>query len=391
MLTTEQTGSPAPVLALTRELIAKASVTPADAGCQALLSERLARSGFDCERMRIADVDNLWAVRHPRTGSPDDAPLFVFAGHTDVVPPGPDAQWSSPPFEPRIRDGMLYGRGAADMKSSLAAMVVATERFVAAWPECPARIAFLLTSDEEGPARHGTRAVMEELGARGTRLDYCIVGEPSSSARLGDTVRVGRRGSLNGLMRVHGRQGHVAYPDLADNPIHRIAPAIAALAARRWDDGNAFFPPTTWQVSNIHAGTGANNVVPGELELAFNFRYCTEQTAAGLQQQVEQILDAAGLRYDLEWALSGEPFLTRQGRLIEAVQGAIRDVAGLETELSTSGGTSDGRFIAPTGCEVVELGPCNATIHQVDECVAVDDLEPLARIYQRVLERLLLG
>jgi succinyl-diaminopimelate desuccinylase len=323
-------------------------------------------------------------------GSPSAGPLFVFAGHTDVVPTGPAAQWTTPPFEPQIREGMLFGRGAADMKSSLAAMVVATERFLADHPGCPARIAFLLTSDEEGPAVHGTRAVIEHLLAKGVRPDYCVVGEPSSAIRLGDTIRVGRRGSLNGTLRIHGQQGHVAYPELADNPIHRAAPAIAALAAQQWDTGNAYFPPTSWQASNITSGTGATNVIPGELELRFNFRYCTEQTADGLKHQVAAILAHHGLRYDLDWSLSGEPFLTQQGALVGAVAGAIHDLTGIDTECSTAGGTSDGRFIAPTGCEVVELGPCNATIHKVDECVAVADLEPLALIYQRVLERLLL-
>jgi succinyl-diaminopimelate desuccinylase len=388
MPTTERTDAGSPVLDLTRALIARPSVTPEDAGCQALLADRLGALGFRCETLRFAEVENLWAVREPVNGS-GDAPIFVFAGHTDVVPPGPLEQWLSPPFEPVIRDGFLHGRGAADMKSSLAAMVVATERFLAARPDCPARIGFLLTSDEEGPGVHGTKAVIAHLAALGERLDWCIVGEPSSAERLGDTVRVGRRGSLNAILRVHGQQGHVAYPDLADNPIHRAAPALAALAARRWDAGNEFFPPTSLQISNIRAGTGATNVIPGDLEVWFNFRFCTEQTAAGLERQVTELLDAHGLRYDIEWALSGEPFLTGRGRLVAAVQDAIREVTGLDPELSTSGGTSDGRFIAPTGCEVVELGPCNATIHKLNECVAVADLEPLALTYQRVLERLL--
>lgn len=389
MPTTEPTIAASPVLELTSALIRRASVTPDDAGCQALIGERLARLGFRCEPLRFEEVDNLWAIRTPTSGA-TAAPIFVFAGHTDVVPTGPAEQWSSPPFEPQIRDGLLFGRGAADMKASLAAMVVATERFVGDHPDCPAAIAFLLTSDEEGPARHGTRAVVDALTARGVRMDWCVVGEPSSHARLGDTIRVGRRGSLNGTLRVQGQQGHVAYPELADNPIHRLAPALAELAARNWDDGNEFFPPTSFQISNIRGGTGATNVIPGAVEVLFNFRYCTEQTAAGLQRLVTDLLDAHGLRYSIDWALSGEPFLTQQGRLIEAVQGAIHDVAGLEPTPSTSGGTSDGRFIAPTGCEVVELGPCNATIHKIDEHVAVADLEPLARTYQRVLERLLL-
>jgi succinyl-diaminopimelate desuccinylase len=394
MRTTERTQATsgalvdAPVLALTRELIARPSVTPADAGCQALLGARLERLGFRCEQLHFAEVENLWAIREPARAT-GKAPLFVFAGHTDVVPAGPLDEWQSPPFEPHVRDGHLYGRGAADMKSSLAAMVVATERFLAAHPDCPARIAYLLTSDEEGPGIHGTREVIETLIARGTRPDWCIVGEPSSGAELGDTVRVGRRGSLNAVLRVHGQQGHVAYPDLADNPIHRALPALATLAARHWDAGNEFFPPTSLQLSNVHAGTGATNVIPGALEVWFNFRFSTEQTAAGLERAVGELLDTHGLDYDIEWTRSGEPFLTGQGPLVAAVQAAIHDVTGLTTELSTSGGTSDGRFIAPTGCEVVELGPCNATIHKVNECVAVADLEPLAHIYQRVLERLL--
>jgi len=388
MPTTDPTDAESAVLSLTCELIRKASVTPNDADCQALLAARLTALGFQCKQLDFGEVRNLWAVRRPRGAA--NAPRFVFAGHTDVVPPGALEQWQSPPFEPVIRNGMLYGRGAADMKSSLAAMVVATERFLDAHPDCQAEIAFLVTSDEEGPAIHGTRAVIEHLMRAGERLDYCIVGEPSSSTRLGDTVRVGRRGSLNGTLRVYGQQGHVAYPDLADNPIHRIAAALAALAARHWDNGNAFFPPTSFQASNIVAGTGATNVIPGVLTLQFNFRYCTEQTAAGLKAQVAELLDAHGLRYELDWALSGEPFLTQRGRLIEAVQQAITETTGLATALSTSGGTSDGRFIAPTGCEVVELGPCNATIHKIDECVAVADLEPLARLYQCSMERLLL-
>ncbi len=333
----------------------------------------------------FAEVQNLWAERG------EHGPLFVFAGHTDVVPTGPESAWSSPPFEPTLRDGYLYGRGAADMKSSLAAMVVATERFCAAHPRHPGRIGFLITSDEEGPAVHGTRAVMETLGAEGVHIDYCLVGEPSSGERLGDTVRVGRRGSLNGTLTVHGTQGHVAYPQLAENPIHRAAPALAELAATHWDDGNEHFPPTSWQASNIRAGTGASNVIPGDLTVTFNFRFCTEQTAADLERRVADILDRHGLRYSLDWSLSGEPFLTAGGALVSAVSDSISAVVGSPPALSTSGGTSDGRFIAPTGTEVVELGPCNASIHKLDERVAVADLEPLARIYQKVLERLLAG
>lgn len=372
-----------PVLALCCELVQRASVTPDDGDCQVLLAGRLERLGFACRPMPFGEVSNLWAVHG------DAGPLFVFAGHTDVVPTGPRERWSSPPFEPTLRDGYLYGRGSADMKSSLAAMVVATERFLSARPRPSGRLAFLITSDEEGPARDGTRAVVEALQREGVRPDYCLVGEPSSASALGDTVRVGRRGSLNGTLTVHGVQGHVAYPDTADNPIHRLAPALAELAATRWDDGNAHFPPTSWQAANIAAGTGASNVIPGELTLQFNFRFCTEQTAAGLQRRVAELLDRHGLDYTLDWSLSGEPFVTVGGALTRAVCDAIADVVGRTAELSTSGGTSDGRFIAPTGAEVVELGPCNATIHKVDERVAVDELEPLARMYQGVLERLL--
>jgi succinyl-diaminopimelate desuccinylase len=371
------------VLELTADLIRRPSQTPDDAGCQALLSGMLAQLGFTCRDLPFGEVSNLWAVRGA------SGPLLVFAGHTDVVPPGPADQWTSPPFEPSLRDGYLYGRGAADMKASLAAMVVAVERFLAERPEHGGRIGFLITSDEEGPAIGGTRAVMEVLAAEGIRLDYCVVGEPSSSQVLGDTIRVGRRGSLSGELTAHGVQGHVAYPELADNPIHRLAPALAELAATRWDDGNEHFPPTTWQASNIAAGTGAGNVIPGRLCLSFNLRFCTEQTAASLQRQVAEILDRHRLRYDLRWTLSGEPFLTTGGALIDATVAAIEAVSGAAPRLSTSGGTSDGRFIAPSGCQVVELGPCNATIHKVDERVAVHDLEPLARMYAGILARLL--
>jgi len=371
------------VLALSCELIRRPSQTPNDAGCQDLLAGILTGLGFACRSMPFGEVNNLWAVRGC------SGPLFVFAGHTDVVPPGPAGDWTSPPFEPTLRDGYLYGRGAADMKSSLAAMVVATERFLDAHPNHDGRIGFLVTSDEEGVAIDGTRAVMETLVREGTRLDYCLVGEPSSDKILGDTVRVGRRGSLNGELIVHGIQGHVAYPTLAANPIHLLAPALAELAQTRWDDGNEHFPPTSWQASNVAAGTGAGNVIPGALSLSFNFRFCTEQTAAGLQQQVVDLLDRHGLRYELRWALSGEPFLTDRGALIDAVAASVREVGGLDPELSTSGGTSDGRFIAPTGCQVVELGPSNATIHKVNERVAVDQLEPLTRMYHGVLLRLL--
>ena len=374
-----------PVLDLCCQLIRRPSVTPDDAGCQALLAERLQACGFTCRPMPANEVTNLWAQRGT------EGPLLVFAGHTDVVPTGPLEQWQSDPFEPDIRDGFLYGRGAADMKASIAAMVLANERFFTRHPAQTGRVAFLITSDEEGPAVNGTRAVVERLSAEGVRADYCIVGEPSSSEHLGDVIRVGRRGSLNGSLKVRGLQGHVAYPDSADNPIHRLAPALAELAATQWDQGNAYFPPTTWQASNISAGTGATNVVPGELALSFNFRFCTEQTSESLQTRTAAILDRHGLDYRLSWQLSGEPFLTQPGALIEAVCDSITAVTGQVAEKSTGGGTSDGRFIAPTGCEVVELGPVNASIHQVNEHVAVADLEPLAEIYLGILERLLLA
>ncbi|MFW6094326.1 MAG: succinyl-diaminopimelate desuccinylase [Pseudomonadota bacterium] len=375
-----------PVLELTRELMRRASITPEDRGCQTLLRQRLEALGFVCRGMPFGGVSNLWATRGSSRG-----PLFVFAGHTDVVPTGPESQWHSPPFEPTEREGYLYGRGAADMKASLAAMVVACERFVAAHPDHEGQVAFLITSDEEGPAVDGTRAVVATLEEEGVRPDYCLVGEPSSARRLGDTVRIGRRGSLNGALEVLGTQGHVAYPDLAENPIHQAAPALAELIRTRWDDGNERFPPTSFQIAGIAAGTGANNVIPGSLRVDFNFRFCTEQTAGSLQARVEEILNRHGLRYDLAWSLSGEPFLTPEGPLIEAVRASVREVTGIEPELSTSGGTSDGRFIAPTGCHVVELGPCNATIHKVNERVALADLEPLEALYRGVLERVLLA
>lgn len=374
-----------PVLALSCELLRRPSVTPDDGGCQALLADRLTACGFACEAMPFGDVSNLWAVH----GDTDAGPLFVFAGHTDVVPTGPPSAWSSPPFEPRIDGGHLYGRGAADMKASLAAMVVASERFLAAQARHRGRLAFLITSDEEGVAVDGTRRVIAELGARGIRADYCLVGEPSSSAAIGDSVRIGRRGSLNGEITVHGVQGHVAYPHEADNPLHALAPALAELVSTRWDEGNEHFPATTWQVSNLHSGTGVSNVIPGSAVLECNFRFSTEQTAAGLQRRVAELLDRHGVRHSAHWSLSGEPFLTAGGALVDAVRDSIREVAGRSPQLSTSGGTSDGRFIAPTGCEVVELGPCNATIHKVDERVALAELEPLTRMYAGVLQRLL--
>lgn len=373
------------VLRLATDLIARRSVTPEDAGCQAMLAERLARHGFRIEWMRFGEVTNLWARRGDR------GPLVCFAGHTDVVPPGPDAAWTSPAFEPTLRDGLLYGRGAADMKGGVAAMIVAAERFVQHHPNHEGSIAFLLTSDEEGVAVDGTVKVVEALEKRDEKIQYAIVGEPSSRAVLGDEFKIGRRGSLTGNLTVKGVQGHVAYPHLADNPVHRAAPALAELAATVWDMGNEHFPATSFQIANIHAGTGANNVIPGELFVQFNFRFNTVWTAEGLQARVDAILQGHGLDYGIVWNLSGLPFLTRQdGRLVEAVHQAIRDVLGVETIASTSGGTSDARFIAPTGAEVIELGPLNATIHKVNECVSVDDLDRLAAMYERILDVLLL-
>ena len=372
-------------LALTRELVGLASVTPEDAGCQDRMIDRLTPLGFAVERLPFGDVRNFWA----RRGSGD--PLFVFAGHTDVVPAGPRDAWSSPPFVPEVRDGHLYGRGAADMKSSLAAMLVAVRRFIGEHADHDGSIAFLITSDEEGAAVNGTAKVVQWLTTRGIAIDYCLVGEPSSRERVGDVVRVGRRGSLSARLTVNGIQGHVAYPEDASNPIHSALGALHDLARRDWDGGNAFFPPTSFQISNINAGTGASNVIPGELTAQFNFRFNTEQTADGLRAAARAALERSGAEFELQWATPGQPFLTRTGRLTQSVLDAVRDVADLNAETSTGGGTSDGRFIAPAGAEVVELGPVNATIHKIDEHVAVADLEPLARIYERVLENLLVG
>jgi succinyl-diaminopimelate desuccinylase len=372
-----------PTLDLTRALIARPSVTPEDAGCLDLIAARLAPLGFVCERIDGGGVSNLWA----RRGSA--APLVVFAGHTDVVPTGPLEAWASNPFEPTERDGMLFGRGAADMKSSLAAFVTAIEAFVAAHPQHAGSIALLLTSDEEGDATHGTTLVVETLKARGETLDYCIVGEPTSSATLGDTIKNGRRGSLSGKLTVKGVQGHIAYPQLAKNPIHLAAPALAELAAEVWDEGNEYFPPTSWQMSNIKAGTGATNVIPGTLEVMFNFRFATVHTAEALKARVHAILDRHGLDYDLAWTLGGKPFLTPRGTLVAALEGAIRDTLAITPELSTTGGTSDGRFIAEICPQVAEFGPVNATIHKLNECIAVDAIEPLSAIYRRTLENLL--
>ncbi len=370
-------------LELTRELIARPSVTPNDAGCQALLRDYLAPMGFGCEAMRFGEVDNLWLRRG------DAAPVVVFAGHTDVVPAGPREQWRFDPFTPTLVDGLLYGRGAADMKSGVAAMVTACAQFVMQYPDHPGSIALLLTSDEEGPAVDGTRRVVEVLTARGECIDYCVVGEPSSIDKLGDSIKTGRRGSLNGRLTVRGRQGHIAYPQLADNPIHRLAPALLELTTTHWDDGNAFFPPTQFQVSNLQSGTGAENVIPGDLVLTFNFRFATCSTAEHLQVRVREILDRHGLEYALEFRLSGEPFLTEPGRLTDAVGDAVEYVMGYRPVLSTGGGTSDGRFLAAAGIPVVELGPCNASIHQIDEHVHVADLDRLQRIYIEILDRLL--
>ena len=372
-------------LALTAELIRRQSVTPEDAGCQELMARRLSAVGFDCQSLRFGDVDNLWAVRGGH------GPMLVFAGHTDVVPTGPADAWRSPPFEPTIDEHLLTGRGAADMKAALASMVVACERFVADHPDHPGRIAFLITSDEEGPAVNGTVKVVEWLVEHGEAIDWCLVGEPSSSDTLGDVIKNGRRGSLNGLLTVRGKQGHIAYPQLADNPIHRAMPALAELAAEHWDAGNEFFPPTSFQVSNITGGTGAENMIPGTIEARFNFRYSTELSAPELRSRTEAILDRHDLDYDLDWRLSGEPFLTPEGELVEAAVASVQECLGIAPELSTGGGTSDGRFIAPTGAQVIELGHINATIHQVDEEVRVADVEQLSEVYQRVLEKLLLA
>ncbi len=368
---------------LAQALISRPSVTPDDAGCQPLLCERLNAIGFACEPLRFGEVDNLWARRG------NSGPLFCFAGHTDVVPTGPEANWQHPPFSAEINDGMIHGRGAADMKGSIAAFVTACERFVANHPQHSGSIALLITSDEEGPAVDGTVKVIETLEARDERIDWCLVGEPTSTANVGDVVKNGRRGSLSGYLTVKGVQGHVAYPHLARNPVHQAAPALAELAATVWDQGNAHFPPTSFQIANINAGTGASNIIPGELEVMFNFRFSTEQTEAGLRRQVEELLDRHGLEYELRWVLSGNPFLTEGGQLLEATTTAIESVCGYSPEVNTAGGTSDGRFIAPTGAQVLELGPLNATIHKVNECVSAADLDTLSAIYEEILVRLL--
>lgn len=370
------------VIELTKALISRPSVTPEDAGCQQLMASRLTQVGFDIEVMHFEDTLNMWA----RRGS--GKPVFCFAGHTDVVPTGPVEQWHTPPFEPTIIGDTLYGRGAADMKGSLAAMIVATECFLQRFPTPKFDMAYLITSDEEGPFINGTKRVIETLEARNEKINWCIVGEPSSSQKAGDVVKNGRRGSLTGHLTVKGIQGHVAYPQLADNPVHKAAAALAELAAEQWDNGNAYFPATSFQIANIHAGTGASNVIPGELSVMFNFRYSTQSSAEQLQQRVIALLDKHGLSYDLDWTLNGLPFLTDSGSLVAATVKAIYQVQGFETRLETSGGTSDGRFIAPTGAQVVELGPCNATIHKINECVSVTDLEQLAKMYEAILEQL---
>jgi succinyl-diaminopimelate desuccinylase len=377
------------VLDLTCELIRRRSVTPDDAGCQALIAERLARAGFNIENLRYGDVDNLWAT-HRGSSASQDAPTLMFLGHTDVVPSGPEASWQSQPFEPTIKDGRLYGRGAADMKGSVAAMVVAMEQFVKAHPDHAGRVGLLITSDEEGVAIDGVRKVIEHFRNKRERIEFCVVGEPSAKERLGDLIRVGRRGSLSATLTVRGVQGHVAYPEKALNPIHAFGPALAELAAKKWDEGNADFPPTSMQVSNLNAGTGANNVIPGTLTALFNFRYSTASRAEDLQARSEAILRKHGLDFHIDWQLSGQPFLTPPGgRLRDVVVSVCRDLCHLDPEQSTGGGTSDGRFIALLGTEVVEIGPINATIHKVDECVAVHELEQLPDIYRSVCERLL--
>ncbi len=370
-------------LALCCDLISRRSVTPEDQGCQKIMISRLEAIGFECTPLPFGKVQNFWAVHG------DSGPLFVFAGHTDVVPPGPEAQWSTPPFEPSLVGETLYGRGAADMKGSLAAMVVACEEFLASNPDHTGRIGFLITSDEEGPATDGTVRVMEWLQQQGEKIDWCLVGEPSSTSTLGDVIKNGRRGSLNARLIVKGMQGHIAYPHLADNPIHRAAPALSALTHEVWDEGNSFFPPTSMQISNIHGGTGVTNVIPGELEIVFNFRFSTELTDVDLRQRTEAILDAHSLEYDIQWSLSGHPFLTPTGELVAAAVDSILSVTGIDTQLSTAGGTSDGRFIAPSGAQVVELGPVNASIHKLNEEVHAPDLPRLTAVYRGIMERLL--
>ena len=370
-------------LELTKDLISRPSLTPEDSGCQMLIAKRLSEIGFNIEHLRFGETDNLWA----RRGT--DGPLFTFAGHTDVVPTGPEKNWKYPPFEPTIDNGILYGRGTADMKGSIACMLTACERFIEKNPEHKGSIAFLITSDEEGPAHDGTVKVIETLEARNEKIDWCLVGEPSSTEKVCDVIKNGRRGSLGCTLKVKGKQGHVAYPHLAKNPIHEFAPVLKILTETEWDKGNEFFPATTFQVSNIHSGTGVTNVIPGECEVIFNFRFSTAITDAQIRERVEALLNEHNVEYEIDWALSGQAFLTQRGDLVNATQQAIKDTCGIDSELSTAGGTSDGRFIAPTGAQVVELGPLNATIHQVNECVAVADLDTLSDVYEKILSNLL--
>lgn len=373
-----------PVIELTTQLVAKESITPKDADCQKILCARLHKAGFHIEPLPFGEVTNFWAVRG------DTGPLLAFAGHTDVVPPGPLNDWDSPPFTPEIRNGYLYGRGAADMKGGLAAMLIATEQFVLANPNHSGRIAFLITSDEEGPATHGTAKVLEHLVNRGEQIDWCIIGEPSASEKTGDTIKNGRRGSLGGHLIIQGSQGHIAYPHLAVNPIHKAAAAINEMTLERWDEGNCYFPATSFQISNIYGGTGAMNVIPGSLELDFNFRYSTQSNAAQLSERIEQILNEHALDYELIWTSYGLPFLTEEGLLTQTAVSAVEAVMGYPAALSTSGGTSDGRFIAPTGAQVIELGPNNSTIHRVNERVSVEELLQLTQIYQQIISKLLI-
>lgn len=370
-------------LELTKDLIARQSVTPEDAGCQQLMAERLESLGFTISHLKSNGVTNLWA----RRGT--EAPLFAFAGHTDVVPTGPVDKWTFPPFEPTEHNGHLYGRGCSDMKGSLAAMITATETFISQYNQHQGSIAFLITSDEEGPATDGTVNVLEHIASTGEQIDWCLVGEPSSTSRLGDVVKNGRRGSLSATLKIFGKQGHVAYPHLAQNPVHLAMPVLDELSKTEWDQGNASFPATSFQISNLHSGTGATNVIPGEIEVLFNFRFSTELNENSIKQRVTTILDKYNINYDIEWNLSGNPFLTDQGELVEATKQAIKSITGYETELSTAGGTSDGRFIAPTGAQVIELGPLNDTIHQIDEKVSISDLDQLSVIYTEILKNLL--
>jgi len=368
---------------LAKDLISRRSLTPEDSDCQQLIAERLVTLGFKANHLRFEDVDNLWITRG------DGDPIFAFVGHTDVVPTGPLDQWNSDPFSPEIRDGHLYGRGAADMKSGIAAFVTAVERFIDEHPDHKGTVALLITSDEEGPSINGTRRVVDYLEENNIKIKWCLVGEPSSEKNVGDVVKNGRRGSLGGKLIVRGIQGHVAYPHLAENPIHKLSPVLNELCAKVWDEGNEFYPPTSFQISNIHAGTGADNVIPGEVEVLFNYRFCTEITEKELRAQTEAILDKYQLDYEIDWRLSGEPFLTAQGELLDATIASVKEITGITPEVSTGGGTSDGRFIAPTGAQVVELGPLNQTIHKIDECVKIDDLSTLSSIYELIIKKLI--